>query len=125
MTLVIVNDAPTRDEILTGRAGSEHWSWDVCISFPADKLPSCNQAVSYPEASWRRMYLCQPPCADLYLVRRWQRSLRPAIVREPGITMGDFFEEATKTIKEWHKSYISSDRDWHFEGNIKCSSVEE
>ncbi|TKA74005.1 hypothetical protein B0A55_07745 [Friedmanniomyces simplex] len=127
VSLVIVNDSPTPMEFATGRRGSEHWSWDVCVSFPADKLPTCVPAVSYPEASWRRMYLSQPPCADLYLARRYQRSTRPAMVRENGITMGELFDESicAKEKANWHVSYISSDRDWHFEGNIKCSSLEE
>lgn len=71
------------------------------------------------------MYLCQPPCESLHLVRKWQRSVNAAFVREEGITMGDFVDEATKTQERWHPSYISSDRDWHFEGNIKCSKIEE
>ncbi|KAK5113028.1 hypothetical protein LTR85_011050 [Meristemomyces frigidus] len=124
VTLVIVNDAPTPNELAIGRRGGEQWSWDVCISFPADKTPNCNPAVDYPEASWRRMFLSQPPCTNLHLVRRWQRSLNPAMIRKVGITMGDFVEEA-KTAGSWHQSYISSDRDWHFEGNIQCSSVED
>jgi hypothetical protein len=92
------------------------------------------------------MYLSQPPCTSLHLVRRWQRSINPAIVREDGIKMGEFVDEATMSRLEddtsalslnngspdevpgeagrrWHRSYISSDRDWHFEGNIKCSSL--
>ena len=122
VTLVIVNDAPTPTDQEMGRRGSEHWSWDVCISFPADQAPNTKAAVLYPEASWRRMFLSQPPCTSLHLVRRWQRSLNPAIVREEGIKMGEFVDEATKT-QDWHSSYISSDRDWHFEGNIRCSSL--
>lgn len=126
VTLVITNDnTPTAQDLITGRAGSEHWSWDVCISFPADQPPNTSPAVLYPEASWRRMFLSQPPCTSLHLVRRWQRSLHPAIVREGGIKMGEFVDSATKTSGEWHSSYISSDRDWHFEGNIKCSRVME
>lgn len=141
ITLVIVSDGAYQHQggghltqtTLSGgfaRRASEHWSWDVCISFPADKKPNVSPAVAYPEASWRKMFLSQPPCQNLYLVRRWQRSKRPAMVREAGITMGDFFDEATKEQpsceeRKWHQSYISSDRDWHFEGNIKCSSVEE
>lgn len=43
--------------------------------------------------------------------------------------MGEFVNEATKTTgdghRNWHHSYISSDRDWHFEGNIKRPSFEE
>jgi hypothetical protein len=129
ITLVIASDGAQGGQ-MSFRRGSEHWSWDVCISFPADQKPNTPPAVDYPEASWRKMYLSQPPCQSLYLVRRWQRSLRPAMIREGGITMGDFFEEATKAEpgcedRKWHQSYISSDRDWHFEGNIKCSSVEE
>jgi hypothetical protein len=127
VTLVIVNDSPTPHESAIGRRGSERWSWDVCISFPADKkLPDCKPSVLYPEASWRRMFLSQPPCQNLHLVRRWQRNSKPALVRDNGITMGDFYQACTGTTKEcWHESYISSDRDWHFEGNIKNSSVEE
>lgn len=124
VTLVIINDAPSTHDMETGRRGSEHWSWDVCISFPADQPPNTKPAVLYPEASWRRMFLSQPPCTSLHLVRRWQRSSNPAIVREYGIRMGEFVDEATKT-QDWHQSYISSDRDWHFEGNIKYSSLEE
>ncbi|KAF2163199.1 hypothetical protein M409DRAFT_68520 [Zasmidium cellare ATCC 36951] len=138
ITLVIVSDGASSEGGLTqstlsggiARHGSEQWSWDVCISFPADKKPNCSPAVDYPEASWRKMFLSQPPCQSLYLVRRWQRSKKPAMVREAGITMGDFFTEATQEQPsyddwKWHQSYISSDADWHFEGNIKCSSVEE
>ena len=129
VTLVIVNDNPSVQELEIGRRGSEHWSWDVCISFPSDRPPNTKPAVLYPEASWRRMFLSQPPCTSLHLVRRWQRSQNPAIVREGGIKMGDFVDEASKTTDEghrnWHQSYISSDRDWHFEGNIQFSSLEE
>jgi hypothetical protein len=43
--------------------------------------------------------------------------------------MGEFVDEATKTSEDghrsWNQSYISSDRDWHFEGNIEFSSLEE
>lgn len=103
----------------------EHWSWDVCISFPADDSRGRHPAVDYPEASWRKMQLCQPACQSLYHVRRYQRRIWPAIVREGGITMGDFVDEVSKTIpmcldRQWPESWISSDRDWHFEGNIGC-----
>ena len=125
VTLVIVNDTPTLSDLEIGRRGNEHWSWDVCISFPADQAPNTKPAVLYPEASWRRMFLSQPPCTSLHLVRRWQRSLNPAVVREGGIKMGEFVDEATKTERTWHQSYISSDRDWHIEGNIRFSSLEE
>jgi hypothetical protein len=129
VTLVIENDNPTTQDLDVGRTGNEHWSWEVCISFPADRPPNTKPAVLYPEASWRRMFLSQPPCTSLHLVRRWQRSLNPAIVRGGGIKMGEFVNEATKTTgdghRNWHHSYISSDRDWHFEGNIKRPSFEE
>lgn len=114
VTLVIKHDAE----------GHERWSWDVCISFPADRAPSINPAVLRPEASWRKMFLSQPPCTSLYLVRRWQRSVQPAIVREEGLRMGDFVDEATAS-RRWHSSYISSDRDWHFEGNIRSGKIED
>ena len=92
----VVPDAETTSK----NAGKEKWSWDVSMSFPAYGRPLIPEAVDYPEASWRKMYLCQPPCPELYLVRRWQRGLKPAIVREGGIKMGDFFEEATKPAPE-------------------------
>jgi hypothetical protein len=129
ITLVILSNGKSQQTSFATRA-KEEWSWDVCISFPADTKPNVSPAVAYPEASWRKMYLSQPPCKSLYLVRRWQRSLRPAMVREPGITMGDFFEEVTTDApgiqgRKWHQSYISSDRDWHFEGNVKCGSHDQ
>lgn len=129
VTLSIVNDQPTLQELAVGRRGVEHWSWEVCISFPADHPPETKASVLYPEASWRRMFLSQPPCTSLHLVRRWQRSQHPAIVREGGIRMGEFVDEATRSPcarmevngYRWHHSYISSDRDWHFEGNIRVA----
>lgn len=154
VTLVILNDgtrSSNQDLDQEENGDREHWSWDVCISFPADRAPETKAAVMFPEASWRRMFLSQPPCTSLHLVRRWQRSPRPAVVREGGLTMGEFVNEATKervhdemdavpatdevqstercegaeskAARSWHRSFISSDRDWHFEGNIKCSSM--
>lgn len=46
------------------------------------------------------------------------------MIRDGGITMGDFVDETTREQPGWHPSYVSSDRDWHFEGNIKCSGIE-
>lgn len=138
ITLVIMNDGTNAQQgqmtLSNGQSGikrgSEQWSWDVCISFAANRRPNVSPAVHYPEASWRKMFLSQPPCKELYLVRRWQRSINPAIVRPGGITMGDFLDEVTKAEpgcdnRRWHESYISSDGDWHFEGNLRCSMVEE
>lgn len=107
----------------------EHWSWDVCISISADGPRDRCPAVDHPEASWRRMQLCQPPCQSLYHVRRYQRRLWPAIVREGGITMGDFVDEVSKPVpnchdRQWPESWISSDRDWHFEGNVGCEALQ-
>ena len=131
---VLVNLPPTREDLALGRPGKEVWSWDVCISFPASpankspsdssesSLPStADPATAYPSASWRRMYLCQPPCTALHLVRRWRRSRLPAIERPGGITMGDFVDEATKGAVNggvWSEGYVGSDRDWHFEGVV-------
>lgn len=106
------------------KSTAEHWSWSVCIAWPSESAPSYNQAVHYPEASWKRMLLSQPPPTELHLIRRWQRSRKPAIVRQNGITLGDFVEESSKPQTTWHRSYISSDGDWHFEGDIKCSSYQ-
>ncbi|KAK5742024.1 hypothetical protein LTR17_003532 [Elasticomyces elasticus] len=120
---VIVNDSPTPEEYETGRRGSTSKTWDVSVSFPADSITNCSPAVSYPEASWRSMYLCQPPCANLYLERRYQKSIRPAMIREDGITMGELVDETmgAKDKGVWHQSYISSDGDWHFVGTIKVT----
>ncbi|KAK6408565.1 hypothetical protein LTR81_016983 [Elasticomyces elasticus] len=120
---VIVNDSPTPEEHETGRRGSTSKSWDVSVSFPADSISNRSPAVSYPEASWRSMYLCQPPCANLYLERRYQKSIRPAMIRENGITMGELVDETmgAKDKGVWHQSYISSDGDWHFVGTIKVT----
>lgn len=83
------------------------------------------------------MFLSQPPCTNLHLVRRWRRSQWPAIVRVDGIRMGEFVDEvvgagAEDVDKEdggaartsWERRFVSSDRDWHFEGNIRCSRWE-
>ncbi|KAF2770613.1 hypothetical protein EJ03DRAFT_326239 [Teratosphaeria nubilosa] len=131
VTLHIENHAPIPSESAIGKRGSERWTWDVCISFPAgDKTPTHRPAVDYPEASWRRMYISQPPPQTLHLVRRWQKSLNAAIECEEGITMGGFYEccraqNLKKTTDSWHESYVGSDGDWHMEGNIRCSSIEE
>lgn len=113
ITLVILRDGISASGQTTFSAGGrrEEWSWDVCMSFPADRLPEIQPAVTYPEASWRQMFLSQPPCKSLYLVRRWQRGRHPAITREFGVRMGDFFEEVTKEDpgceeRKWHESYI-------------------
>lgn len=113
ITLVILRDGISAGGQTTFSIGGhrEEWSWDVCMSFPANHPPDVAPAVTYPEASWRQMFLSQPPCKSLYLVRRWQRGLRPAIVREGGVKMGDFFDEVTKEDpgcgeRKWHESYI-------------------
>ncbi|KAK5108477.1 hypothetical protein LTR62_008295 [Meristemomyces frigidus] len=126
ISLVPINDAPTPEELAIGRPGLERWSWDLCISLPADAPPQCSAAVSYPNASWRRMFLCQPPCTDLYFARRWQKSLRPAIVEMEGVRMGNLYDQARcgKQNGSWPTSYISSDRDWHFVSDMTgCEAV--
>ena len=108
---------PTMEELAIGRRGSETWKWKLSISFPADRVPSPScPAVLYPEASWRRMFLSQGPCEELHLVRRWHRSPDPRITAEGGLTMGVFYTQATGGKADWHKNWVSSDRDWHFEG---------
>ena len=46
------------------------------------------------------------------------------MIRDSGITMGSFVDEAG-TAAGWHESYVSSDGDWHFEGNVKCGLGDE
>ena len=135
---VLVNMPPSREDLSLGRPGPESWSWDLCISFPANPIgggdgspsssspesllpPSTSPATAYPNASWRRMYLSQPPCKQLHLVRRWRRNPMVAIERENGITMGDFVYEVTKGAAShgaWSQGFVGSDRDWHFEGSV-------
>lgn len=101
------------------KSASSYWTWDISIMYPADKLPTEDAAVLYENASWRRMYLCQPPCTELYLARRWCRAARPAITSEDGITMDMFIDKANKAREIWNQLFISSDGDWHFEGPMK------
>jgi hypothetical protein len=130
---VLINMPPSREDVNLGRPGAESWSWDLCISFPASPLgsaasspesllpPSTSPATAYPNASWRRMYLSQPPCKQLHLVRRWRRNPMVAIERTEGITMGDFVFEVTKGAASngvWSQRFVGSDSDWHFEGSV-------
>ncbi|GAB7359729.1 hypothetical protein MBLNU230_g6904t1 [Neophaeotheca triangularis] len=139
LTLVVVNDAsqPRRRDsgAFTADSGSptdakELRTWTVCVSYPSNRDPEIrHHSVNYPEASWKRMLLCQPPTIALHLVRRWQRSSNAAIsyqndeedeATKGGITMGQFCEEASRGLKEggWHGSYTGIDEDWHFEGRV-------
>lgn len=102
-----------------------HWSWDVSITFPADRLPSTDPAVLYEKASWRKMYLCQPPCTALHQVRMWQKAREPVIECQTGITMDLFVTKAARAKEAWNQLFIASDGDWHFEGPVKCSKVAE
>jgi hypothetical protein len=122
VTLVLAHDSSSPEEAENSH-GTETWRWDVCISFPAPPSapPSpSSKAVHYPEASWRRMFLCQPPCRELYLVKRYQRSRRVAVAREGGIRMGEFVESVGEgTVKaRWWELFRASDGDWHFEGTL-------
>lgn len=114
------HDQTAADDWITSADSNEQWSWDVAIQYPSNGTPDCCPATQYPEASWRRMHLSQPPCTSLHLFRRWHRSGSPAMVREAGLTMGDFVYEASKTQPRWHKRFISSDKDWHFAGHIQA-----
>lgn len=116
-------DLPARRE--KEQRPSGHWSWDVNITYPADRVPSSDPAVLYEGASWRKMFICQPPCKELHLMRRWQKSSKPVIECEEGITMEIFMDKALKAKQSWNEAFIASDRDWHFEGPIQCSSVAE
>ncbi|KAL1296665.1 hypothetical protein AAFC00_000146 [Neodothiora populina] len=112
-------DVPRKDKPSSG-----HWSWDVNITCPADRLPSIDPAVLYEHASWRKMYMCQPPCTSLHLVRRWQRSTKAAITCDTGIKMNLFMQKASQANEAW-KTWTSSDMDYHYEGAIQCSSIQE
>ncbi|TKA73388.1 hypothetical protein B0A49_06801 [Cryomyces minteri] len=131
---------PTVSSVVVGGSGSpgsdsgidcgdayEAWSWSVNVSFPstagaaAAQLP--HPSVAYPDATWRRMLMSQPPCTALHLVRRWARARDPAIVDAEGITMGRVAEMAGEGA--WSRGFVSSDGDWHFEGSIGYSCLEE
>jgi len=105
---------------------SGYWAWDVSIAFPADRLPdpASNPAIYYEHASWRKMYLSQPPATSLHLSRRWQRAANAAIEDQDGITMEMFMDKAMKAKEAWNEVFIGSDRDWHFEGPIRFSHFE-
>ncbi|CAD0106613.1 unnamed protein product [Aureobasidium uvarum] len=107
-------DANPNDHSSISRSVKSPSSYWTC-----DELPSNDAAVLYEKASWRRMYLCQPPCTELYLARRWCRAARPAIASEDGITMETFIEKANKARELWNQLFISSDGDWHFEGPMR------
>jgi len=114
------------DESATSKPGL--FAWDISLSFPADDLPcspTSSPAIYYEKASWKRMYLSQPPATTLHLCRRWQRAAEPAVHCEEGITMEDFVEKALKAKDLWNELFIGSDRDWHFEGPIRMSHFEE
>jgi len=118
----IVPQKPTdRESSLSG-----YWAWDVSIAFPADRLPdpAKNPAIYYENASWRKMFLSQPPATSLHLSRRWQRAANAAVEDQDGITMGTFMDRALKAKDAWNEVFIGSDRDWHFEGPIKFSHFE-
>ncbi|KAF2152991.1 hypothetical protein K461DRAFT_224967 [Myriangium duriaei CBS 260.36] len=100
------------------------WAWNINVSFPADALlsaQSCDPAIGYEKASWRRMFVSQPPATSLHLTRRWQRSALPVIEAKGGVTMQDLVNGADQKRSRWNEVYISSDRDWHLEGPIKYS----
>ncbi|TKX20789.1 F-box domain-containing protein 9 [Elsinoe australis] len=100
------------------------WAWNVNVSFPANALLTAQQenpAIAYEHASWRKMYMSQPPATELHLCRRWQRAAQPAVVVETGITMEDLAGAAQDSKRAWNEVFISSDRDWHLEGPIRYS----
>ncbi|KAK8208993.1 hypothetical protein M8818_003957 [Zalaria obscura] len=108
------------------RRSAGHWSWDLNISYPADHPPHTDLALQYEKASWRRMYLSQPPCTALHLVRRWQRTAEPVLENPEGIKMGEFVDVAAKlSLTPYNRLFKASDGDWHFEAPIKCSRYEE
>lgn len=103
------------------------WMWTVNISFPTDALMAAqekNPAIAFPEASWRRMFVSQPPATALHLTRRWQRSTLPVIDVPEGITMQHLVMAADHKRSRWNEVYVGSDRDWHLEGPIKYSRFE-
>ena len=116
----IVPRRPSDPEVPVGG----YWAWDISVAFPADHLPATTDAIQYEHASWRRMYLSQPPTTSLHLCRRWQRAANAAIEDENGITMDKFMTKASKAKEAWSERFIGSDRDWHFEGPIRISRFE-
>ena len=104
-----------------------HYAWKINVTFPADAMRSgraSGNAVHYEHASWRKMYLSEPPPTALYLRRRWQSAALPTIENAEGITMGEFVDEASKA-KDWDERFIASDRDWHFEGPIEATHYQQ
>lgn len=98
------------------------WAWNVNLSFPACTPLSehnCKPAVSYPAASWRRMFMSQPPPTSLHLTKKWQRTPEPILTIDHGITMQDLVNATNQSHSQWSETYINSDEDWHLEGPMK------
>lgn len=118
------------------------WAWNVCVSVPAENMgnasPTVNKrAIDYEYASWRNMFLSQPPATLLHLCKRYQRSRLPALENKDGIRMGKVMARAAAVHDQgereqiggevqsiWNRAYIGSDRDWHLEGPIKFSHID-
>ncbi|PNS18044.1 hypothetical protein CAC42_4003 [Sphaceloma murrayae] len=116
------NESPTTTTTTTFSLGI--WAWTVNVSFPTDTLISAQKerpAIAYECASWRKMYMSQPPATELHLCRRWRRAEQPAVAMRTGITMDDLVRAARDGGRVWNEGFISSDRDWHLEGPIRYS----
>jgi len=105
---------------------SPRWAWDVSLSLPAsshETTTTMNRPVEYEQASWRQMYLTQPPCTALYLTRGCQRDVTPVLERKDGITMGELIDTVTAGQGTWNEGWLGTDSDWHFEGELFYSTV--
>lgn len=106
----------------------EQWAWDVTISFPAatnTTVSTTSSAITYETASWKQMYLTQPPCTVLYLTRGCQRDVTPVLERKEGITMGTLMQAVREREARWNEGWLGLDGDWHFEGEIHHSYFNE
>lgn len=109
-TLMIHNDGASAG----GQASDkrEEWAWLVCLAYPAYlRHPPLAPKLAHPEASWRKMFLAQPPCREMYLAQRHKRGGKPAINCKGGVTMGDFIDEVTKDRpscegRRWPKDFV-------------------
>ncbi|USW56029.1 Putative F-box domain-containing protein [Septoria linicola] len=105
---------------------SPHWSEQTGegVIGPSSKHHLC--AIHRPEASWREMFVMQPPCEELNFVCHMKDSAiryppeRVVVQRAEGVRMGDVVEQLREHWFEcpFHATeYSGSDRArWDYEG---------
>lgn len=105
---------------------------DRSMSFPLDICETDKPAMSQTCASWRRMYLTQPPCSQLYILLDYRKEERTSLVYkdECGITLGrldDFVVRAARThaaLLYFDQKY-NTEHDFFFDVRAKQTGLTE